>query len=181
MTSLVGFKMYRDQKGRFISKAAWQVIPKRKRKSVRVAVKRDAKGRFISEKFLSSKIKLAVEKKKSKPKPKIKRCNFSKVHELINQHQINKVNVTGVANLTIDCLAILIDTQIKRGAFLFRFWYKGNSYHKGTMEGIMRSTALFDVPRLRKNFPSTKNFLQSLAGPVLNYWMDIHAQPKIHN
>lgn len=179
-----GFTIYRDQNGRFISKLAWQAIPKKKRKSSSVAVKRDKKGRFVSEKFLAPSVKVVAEKKKIVLKKKVKKklksksCNFRSVIEIINQHEISKYNVTGVANLTIRCLSILIDRQIARGAYLFRFWYRGNAYHKDTDDGLIRSTPLISVVRLRQNFPTTKKFLQSLAGPVIFYWMNLHEKRK---
>ena len=175
-----GFTIYRDQNGRFISKLAWQVSPKKKTKSASVAVKRDKKGRFVSEKFLPSSVKVTPEKRKvaikKKAKKKLKPCNYLKVIEIISQGEISKYNVTGISNLTLHCLALLIDSQIKRGAYLFRFWYKGNAYHKDTTDGTVRSTPLISVVRLRQNFPTTKKFLQSLAGPVIFYWMDLNAK-----
>lgn len=179
-----GFKIHRDSKGRFISKAAWHLIPKKKRKSSSVAVKRDKKGRFVSAKFLKSSVKVTPEKKKIVLKKKVKKklalkpCNFRSVIEIINQFEISKYNVTGVENLTIHCLSILIDSQIARGAYLFRFWYRGNAYHKDTDDGLIRSTPLISVVRLRKNFPTTKEFLQSLGGPVIFYWMSLYAKRK---
>ncbi len=175
-----GFTIYRDQKGRFISKLAWKITPKKKRKSSSVAVKRDKKGRFVSEKFLLPSVKVTPEKKKvaikKKGKKKLKSCNYLKVIEIISQGEISKYNVTGISNLTVHCLALLIDSQIKRGAYLFRFWYKGNAYHKDTTDGTVRSTPLIDTKRFRQNFPTTKKFLQSLNGPVIFYWMDLNAK-----
>ena len=174
-----GFKAYRDSKGRFITKVAWQALSKNKRKSSSVSVKRDKKGRFLSEKFLSPTVKVTPEKKKkkkAKPKPKPEKCNFRSVIEIVNQHEISKYNVTGVENLSIHCLSELIDNQISRGAYLFRFWYRGNSYYKYTDDGLIRSTSLISVVRLRQDFPTTKKFLQSLGGPVIFYWMNLRVR-----
>jgi hypothetical protein len=174
-----GFAIYRDKKGRFISKAAWQGLKKSQRKAANVIVQRDAKGRFVSEKFVSVKVKIEPEKnKKKKVKRKLKRklevCDFSKVFELVNQDQITKLNVTGIQNLSLSCLSQLIENQIKRGAYLFRFWYKGNAYHRDTEEGTTRSTHLINARRLQEEFVSVQKFLNHLGGPVIYYWMDLY-------
>ena len=130
----------------------------------------------------SIKLKKKPEKKKpKKKKPKKKKpvvCNYSKVIEQINQYQITKLNVSGVQSLSPYCLAKLLDEQIAKGAYLFRFWYSGNSYYKGADEGKIRSTPLINAKRVQIEFGSTAGFLKQIGGHVMYYWADLHAKGR---
>lgn len=185
--AVIGFKIYRDQKGRFISKAVWQAAPKTKRKSSSVAVQRDAKGRFVSEKFLSAKVKIAPEKKKVIAKPKIKEWqpprNYFEVlvsadpHPGSGNYAGQHWNVPNAYRWDIDTLAKLAEHAVNKGAKIFRYWYKVPAT-PGYPTGLM-STPIFSY----KNFYKDKkgrdykrpfyDFFKQIPGPVAYYWFVI--------
>lgn len=158
------------------SKKAWQT---RRLRAVEAQQKADiAAGEKILRKLerkLERKRK-AAKKRKKKVEPCPKRI-YARVVEQVGQWQIRKYNVSGIQRLPVKCLAKLIDQQIARGAYYFRFWWAGNAYHAQTEDGRVRSTHLMDAERIQGEYGSTEKFLKKLGGPVLYYWFDLHGGP----
>lgn len=193
----VGFKIYRDQKGRFISKSVWQATPKQKRKSASVVVKRDAKGRFVSEKFLSAKVKIVPEKKKvkvkaktklkEKAKPKIKEWkpprNYFEVlvsadaHPGTGNYAGQHWNVPSAHRWDSNTLAKLAEHAVNKGAKIFRYWYKipaTPGYPTGLMSTPIFSYRNFFKDKKGRDYKRPfQDFFKQIPGPVAYYWFVI--------
>ena len=136
-----------------------------------VKQKRDSKGRFVSAKrrkritvVKKAKFK-AVKKPKAKQKPK---CNFRPTFEKIVPGITGHYNVVGVKHLSKECLAILLDNQLKRGALRFRLWYKVESspqYPNG-----IASTEPFWYTKFQGK-GGILGYLKRLDAPVEQYWI----------
>lgn len=117
--------------------------------------------------------KKALPKKKPEPKKK-KKCNYNKIFETTVHGITGHYNVIGVGNLSIECLASLLQNQIQRTAQMFRFWYqvpKSPEYEQGIAStSILHKSVLEKLPGGKPRPGGISHFLNRLPGPVIYYW-----------
>ena len=169
-----GVKRFRDARGRFIK--ASQGLRSKYARQTYLYVTKQATARPKKPRKAP---KAEPKQPPAKPlKPVKKLPKYGRTH--VTGGDPTQQLITGVGRWASRTLATLLLKEIKRGAKIFRFWYKvvksGYVYTDTTEKGSpIGSTYPMDVSRMGRTLESINEFLQGggmgdIKGKVIYFW-----------